>query len=250
MAGKTRPCPQCGGKMSFRLGEYQCTSCDYTELQSPREEAPAGGRSMAQRWQPPGAAPQAPPSPSAFIGTGQSGSEGMPHLGYGAGALWEEAKPEHIDSLLNEKHVYFAVSVVLTLLYMVSNAITGAMMGAQAASGAAASGSTAPPVGLTMTSMLGGSLFIYGVALLLTWWVLYSKEVWAKWSCIGCTGIYLAMLVLGTMGILSLLQISSTVSNTPEAGIARGLFIFMMLVNIAWYGWFVSILYRDARQLG
>jgi len=47
MSEKSRPCPKCDGVMYFRLGEFQCASCDHTEpLDKPQDtDTPTGRRS-------------------------------------------------------------------------------------------------------------------------------------------------------------------------------------------------------------
>jgi len=56
MADKTKQCPKCGAEMRFRLGEFECAECGYTEPVAKRAELEP--RSEAYR-------PPAPPPPSA-----------------------------------------------------------------------------------------------------------------------------------------------------------------------------------------
>jgi len=51
MPEKTRPCPQCGGTMSFRLGEYQCGSCSYSESGAAPPEERRGSQPPPSQWE-------------------------------------------------------------------------------------------------------------------------------------------------------------------------------------------------------
>jgi len=51
MPEKTRPCPQCGGTMSFRLGEYQCGSCSYSESGAAPPEERRGPQLPPSQWE-------------------------------------------------------------------------------------------------------------------------------------------------------------------------------------------------------
>ncbi|MBN2081391.1 hypothetical protein JW859_04195 [bacterium] len=82
MGEKTKSCPQCNGTLTYRLGQYACDQCDYTEEALP--ETPASqpgsgpGFQRPQQWSRPPAAPsgygEAPPAPGTLYGAGRSGN--------------------------------------------------------------------------------------------------------------------------------------------------------------------------------
>ncbi len=66
MTSETRPCPNCGTQMTFRLGEFECQACGHIEPAKPPEAKPqASGPGFAGQQKYGGQPSQAPP-PTQF----------------------------------------------------------------------------------------------------------------------------------------------------------------------------------------
>ena len=76
------------------------------------------------------------------------------------------------------------------------------------------------------------------VGLGLLWLTLFGRELWLKWTCLGCTG--LGALLMGG----SLLAGGVAGSMFGEAYSSASSFV-QLLINL----WFLSILWRDIQQL-
>jgi hypothetical protein len=282
MSEKAHPCPKCGGLMNYRLGEFQCGSCDYSEQASAqqKEERGAGASYRHETWQP-GVGSTLTPGRSSFSGKlitppdapgSQAGAAPPAFTGYDAApppppppgtvfgqTTWEHGADRNSDvvfkgdTLAGEKRIYFIVYVALqalAIIFMLLFLTLGRKF-VEAALAAGAQPLTSQSAGVI--EMLPTIVVMYIIAILiavgLTWWVLYGTEIWAKWCCMGCSGVGL-LLSLGQL--ISVFAPSALLMASGAAGALGGgsaaVTIIMVIIQVGWQAWFMSILYRDIQQ--
>jgi hypothetical protein len=226
VSDKTKTCPQCGGVMAYRLGEYQCSQCDHVEAavianpvqaarlpaaaewRKPREDAPGGGSS---------------PVPGAFM------QEDYGRMSTGS------AKFDPAPTLNTEKLIFFGVFVARALLSIAVSAAN-------------------PHSGETGLAAMGPGGAVIGelVSLVLLAVVLYIPFVPLKWCCagysclmgvMGVAGLFFGALLLPVLGVMG--------SGSPPAGSGFITFLAMIagILQTAVYLWFASILYRDMQRI-
>jgi hypothetical protein len=229
MDEQKRFCSACGTPMEFRLGQFECPNCGRTEAAAPAADGVNRGQSASGpgAWDPgaqyraqqppPGMAP--PPPPAGYSPSGYA-----PPGGYGGGPGAGR------DPLRTVKFIYLGVLLVWNICVAVFLPAIRKMMLA----------SLPPPTagGPDLTTMMSGMMgmaavmgFIgTGVQAL----VLFLREVWLKWTCLGCNGCALLLALVGAFGSLA------------AAGHGHPLF---NILGVVLGGWFVFILYRDIQNV-
>jgi hypothetical protein len=282
MSEKAHPCPKCGGTMDYRLGEYQCRSCDYIETAAQqKEERDTPGGQRRESWQS-GIGSTLPPSRSGYTGklltppTATGGQTGASPSAYGdfeappppppAGTVYGQATWEGgagyggagaaiSDTLATEKQIYFIIYAALQGLAIVFLLLL-LTVGRKALEAALAAGT--PPSGnavnmAQMMEMLPMIIVFYIIVILiavgLTWWVLYGMEIWPKWCCMGCSVLILLMSVAQ---LISVFAPSALMMAAGPAGLLGGgvmaFAVITVIIQVGWQVWFMSILYRDIQQ--
>jgi hypothetical protein len=279
--------------MNFRLGEYQCSSCDYSEVPAPpkpestRGESisrrqpwqptvgsnlPSGGRQYTgapQPWQP---TPREAAPPSAYGGMTEPVAPLTPQPSMFAAPSWE-ALPyvptqvktvERSPSLQVEKHICFGlyvlcvaitVAFIVFLMGLANSPSFGPEMGQafQHAGSSAPGEAAAPPVsGEEMRAVMGFVMIFWVMAclagVLLNWWAFYGTTIWAKWCCMGCIGVGILICIAGMFQVFAASMLL-TQGSLPMPGPARGFLFILVVVNLAYQVWAISILYRDVQEL-
>jgi len=243
MAEKTRTCPACGGTMTLRLGEYQCQQCDHSMAAAPVEEPkkssgysaptyggsssygagsskptlPSGPTQGQSQWDPGAQYRNAPPPPPPGA-----------MLGGGSDIYAPERAVKTGDGLTMEKNIYFGIACLGGLLQVIG--------------GFAGAGSSPLGAGPGVGSIIGA---LIGLGIL--YWVLFGEELWAKWACAGCQGIGLIS-VFGLVASGGSMLASMPQLQGVDPGAISSFLLVLGLVQIAWVGWFISILMRDISQ--
>jgi hypothetical protein len=242
--------------MSFRLGEYECASCGQRLAAVPPEESrqPTFGQSSSgQRSAAPGrfqnssgtvlgrdastyggggwTPGQAPPPPAP--GSAYSLGGVPPSTLYGTGR--EDSSPGS-SSLAIEKHIYFGIQVVSTLLSlfvmpsMMEQMLSAA--GGPAMPGVATAGIASGIIG----SIIGLGLIAF---------VLYGEQIWAKWCC----GVVMVLGLLGGIGNLLVMMGNENLSFTMfSSGISGGMLFLVFLPGLLMNLWLLWILWRDIQE--
>jgi hypothetical protein len=248
MVGQTKHCPQCGSTMQFRLGEQECPSCGHVETAPPapavvEQEKPQdwGGIKRAKLLNVP---PTTAPPPSSVLNRdpselyGQGGSYGGSL--YGAA---DSPAPAENSSLQMEKHIYFGLQVAGSLLTIIALIAAGSMLSAldgmpdRGALGFASGG-------VFIASTIIGSL----IGVLLMWFVLYGTVIWVKWTCLGCVGLSTIFALIGFFMPTADLSIYDQLGSAMGLGFTT-FGILVRIFQLAFLGWFISILYRDIMRL-
>jgi hypothetical protein len=213
---EAKNCPQCGSTMNFRLGTYECPQCGHSGTGPPAGEAPAAAGRVGQRresWQP-----------------------DQPLRGTPAAAPPEARQELEIDPLARpvgerpsglelEKRIYFGITAAITIvgaLGSIFSSITG--------------GGSLP--------WLLSSLFWDAVGLFLLAYVLFSGEAWARGCCAVLVALELIALIGGAFITIPFISAAFGVSWLVPAFLALP-FWGAVAVEAAWYGWLLSILWRD-----
>lgn len=278
MSEKTKPCPQCGGVMHFRLGEFQCAACDYheTAAQPKTEERPAAGNQRRESWQaaigstlpggkqysgqplPPSSPPTSSNQPAPIAGSYTDPPQPPAPGALFGGSSWERipasAAPlrDMHSTLEMEKRVYFVIYVSMQALTLIVVAIMFAMTrGLLQVSGAGMPTTPGVPSLAQLNAAMPMLLGIYIVSLLIAvgvvWWALFGSETWVKWCCMGCVGIGLVSSLFNIGQSLTGMAAFSQL-GVPITGALQALFLTTFILSLAWQVWFVSILYRDVQQ--
>ncbi len=228
MSDKHKPCPRCAAAMDYRLGEYQCPQCEYSEA-----AAPATPSTTA-----PGARAPAPEPWRQRTDTAASADAGIFPTGVGQQRLgaYDPPSPKYdpAPTLNKEKLIFFGVFVLRALL---SIAVAGA------APAGAEGGSSAGPGGRVMWELVSLGLLAA---------VLFIPLAPLKW---GCATYSCAVGVLGLLGTLfgALLLPVLGLLAPSAAGMGGGFLGFLGLTAGLLQGmvylWFASILYRDMQRI-
>jgi hypothetical protein len=167
VSDKSKTCPQCGGAMAYRLGEYQCGQCDHVEpAVSPGPSLPA-----AAEWRKP---PQDTRSADAGFAAGSFSQRDYSRPS-APGAKFDPA-----PTLNTEKMIFFGVFLAQSVL---SIAVAGAFVSAD------------PSVTVTRPGWLALEELV-SLGLLVV--VLYVPFVPLKWCCASYS---CAMVVLVLAGL-------------------------------------------------
>ena len=197
MTERTKECPRCGGAMSFRLGEYQCNSCDYREPPAPSKPESTRRESVSRRtpWlptigsnlpsgrqytgdlQPAKPSPREAAPPSAYGGMDERPAQQPPPPRGFAAPSWEAVPftPTRVRTVVRsktlqiEKHVCYGLcvlNVVLALaaigflMKLLSNPAFGpALQRALGEAGASAPGGVAAPLtGGDLQEVMGAAM--------------------------------------------------------------------------------------------
>jgi hypothetical protein len=233
MAEKTRTCPECGGTMAVRLGEFQCQQCGQTlPLTQPEEPAARGGYGSPSygsgaglqtrgeaglKTRPtndPGAqyrsAPAPPPAaPPAYAASGAAG-------------MYSPDARSSGGSLEVEKKVFLGLQVLWILVQVVG-------------------GFMADP----MTGVL--TLVIGAVILGLYYWVFMGEELWAKWACTGCLGLGAISTLVTMFSGAGYMKLLPQLQGVSESAINSFLLV-VGIIQLLWTGWIISILWRDIQS--
>ncbi len=280
MSEKVHPCPKCGGTMTYRLGEYQCGSCDYSEQAAAQhKEERGGGIHRHEQWQsgvgstittqrsggytgklitPPDASSPASAPPPAF--TGYEAPPAPP----ASGTLFGESSWEHReyqggpirdigDTLAAEKRIWFLIYVILQSISIVVFLLLATVGRSLLESTMSAGG---PPLSSDMAQVM--ALLPAGVVMLiiamligiaLTWWALFGTEIWAKWCCLGCFAWGVLMSIGQVFQALVPSALLMTAGPASQFGAVYAVFmICLAVVQMGFQGWLISILYRDIQQ--
>lgn len=280
MSEKTHPCPKCGGVMDYRLGEFQCGSCDYSEPAGAqqKDERGAGGVQRRESWQsgigstlgvghssytgkliaPPDATrSQESAPPSAYGGLDAPPPPPPPGTVFGQSS-WERTEyggaiRDIGDTLAVEKRIYFIVYIALQSLFLIFIVlmVTIGRRFIEAALAAGAQPLSSESAGVMEMLPMVAAMYVIGIliAIALTWWVLYGSEIWAKWCCMGCSAIGLLISFGQLISVFapSALMVASGTSGM-FGGASAAITIIMVIVQLGWQAWFMSILYRDIQQ--
>lgn len=235
------PCPQCGSQMLFRLGEYECAQCGHRQsaVQPKEERASSGPGFRKEQWgggsssassygggyspqgQPRGGSPvSAPPPPGSGLYNYASNYSSVETVSYP-------------DSLQTEKYVYFGIHVVSSLFLAAS--VIFAIVALNTMDASVSSQANTPEMFLAVPILIGMIIFAILLKIGLLWFVLFSDQTWAKWTCSGCT-------------ILGLLI--STGYLAGSIAMANGILLTLgFLADIAIGIWFLTIMRRDIQRL-
>jgi hypothetical protein len=97
-------------------------------------------------------------------------------------------------------------------------------------------------LGVSGAGMLVGAIIGGAISLALHWWIFFGEQIWAKWTCLGCTGL---VVVFGLIGMLN--PEFSSGPSFESLGMA-GVQTFMFFLNLCFIAWFASIVYRDIQN--
>jgi hypothetical protein len=250
MLHKVRPCPDCGSEMNYRLGEYICSACEYTEpgfaqlleeevelLEVPEAAQPQLAEEDASNASPglfPDAGYLVPPPPLtvdgrlaqpalAKVSAGITAARSMKLRGEKFACLAAYA------ALL----IYGAVSSYLTLPQVMQQFYAGLQQDVDE--------SLALIPSIDLSGHAGAVALVAGIYILLqlgiTWWILFRAAAWIKWCSIGCA----VLTVLGSLSATPWLVLGAL------PGISRAQMLLAEVLQLAWQGWVASLLYRDLR---
>ncbi len=276
MSEQTRSCSKCGEKMHYRLGEFQCGSCDHTEPAAPqKEERSSGAAPRREGWQPSGSSTSSshssytgklltpPPDPGS-----QSAPPGIYSGGYQAappppppGTVYGQAAWERSEagagaagaqsSLQQEKAIFMwvlGVLSILNILVSIASASLQSVLGpgilSQGTPGAYPPDAAGDPAGsvIFVIAQIIVSMLLAGVAL-------YGQTIWLKWSCIGCQSIGLLFIIIGGIAMLAMLgTLTAATSQVPGGGILLTFIGVLLILQIGLQGWFISLIYRDIQE--
>ena len=202
-----KSCPECGSTMEVRLGMAECPSCGHNEdsLATPISKSSGPGfQQQDSTYKPP-----SPGMPGSILGgMGSHGSDSP-----GSGGV--------TDSLETEKNLFIGINIALYALAAFSILLSTLSMGSEA--------------WIAFFGVILGA----GVNILILLFVLKSDQSWAKYCCMGCTGLRLA-------GILfTLFAPNPALGATP---LPFGLDVILNAITIMFDLWFFTILYRDVTQ--
>jgi hypothetical protein len=250
MKDKVRPCPDCGGEMNYRLGEYICSACEYTE--------PAFAQLLEEEVELLEAPDAAQPEPPA-VDAGTASASQLPGPGY----ITPPPAPEYGEFVLpapggmrpvtavadraalrNEKFmclaayaailIYGVVSSVLTLPQVIQQFYAGLQQNAEDISALMPS--------LDLGAHAGAIFAMAGLYILLqlgvTWWILFKAAAWIKWCSIGCA----VLTVLGSLSATPWLVLGAL------PGISRAQMFLAEALQLGWQCWIASLLYRDIQR--
>lgn len=205
MGDKTKQCPKCGAEMKFRLGEFECAECGYSEPVAKR----AGLEPRSEAYRPP-----APPPPSATpLPSGQV---------YRPGEHVPERRPA--PQLTVEKlallGIWFLFSVIIVVFVAAipDRARLAAEMG--------------------VSSLLPWVIFVVVIRLTLLALVLFVYIYPLKWCCASCA-------VISAIWTLGSLVFGAGIAVTTSAGSGGVLSWVAGILDAAMAFWFASILFRD-----
>lgn len=220
MGASQKNCPFCGAQMAHRLGALECLACghqqDSVEPAAAVEAEPdRSGPGFKRPWSRPGGVPA--PAPGSQYTPGSAPAQG----------LYSGPEEPKSPTLVTEKKVFFTIQTGCVVIYVLV-IIAGAMISGQ--------GSAALSV---LGSIIGAAI---GISILN--WVLFEGELWGKWTCLGCNGFSFLMYFFG-MILLSNKQMLMQMGAPTEIYMVIGWGWIGFLFQIAWTGWFMSILWRD-----
>lgn len=215
-----RFCSACGAPMQFRLGQFECPACGRIDAPEPKPtDAGRSGRpaQASSSWDP-GAQYRATPAPSDMA------PPPAPAGGYGVAS---GATPGGTDDpLKTEKYIYIGLQAVASFFAVM---IIGAAIGAYRHLGTGGDGTAAGSTGALVMLGIVVTLVRVGVAAM----VLLTREIWLKWTCLGCNGC----------GLISLVFL--LLSGRAAAGGGGAGSIVDSLIAL----WFMTILYRDIQNV-
>ena len=202
--------------MNFRLGQWECSGCDYSVgAAAPKEPQDFGSAADSVRRAKLLAPPPTAPPPGAY------GIGGVP-----PGALYDGRPVAREDPLRSEKIIFIVCNAVallggfLFMIVMVANLQTA----------------LPPGVGIGMLTITG--LFSTVIRVAVNAFILFGDVIWAKWCCLGCQGVGLLAVFAGSFG-------ANPYNLGPEFAqfnTISGILDFLLI------GWFASIVYRDIQQ--
>ena len=238
-------CPRCGSAMAFRLGTYDCPQCEFSEpaAAEPLQSAPPqdyGGVRRARLLVPPESAVQPDPASTlqqaATHGAGFFQRGVVPPSGLHGYVEPELFRQRTVNEALDvEKHVYYSITVIS----VVGSALFQMLML-----------SAIPPLPYgSPRSLLHLALLLAAALVLgLYWIVIYSSWIFAKWGCIGLTGLFMLVTVIaGLAFMLNSEWWELLVFNT--AGLGAAYIVISFLLQLGWNAWLISILYRDIQRI-
>lgn len=216
MPEKSKPCPQCGGTMSLRLGAYECAECGHLgDVQSPQPPEDLGGIRRPgfrrEKWRPSSPPRAASPSPEA-----------RHELAFDAD---EQPAKDRLSTLDVEKRIYFGITVALAVIGVladIARAVTG-------------------HGGL---SWLLNGIFWDAVNVFLMAFVLFSREDWAKGCCAILVILELISMVGATFVVLPMLGGMIGASWLLPTFLTLPFWV-AFAIHAGWYGWLLWILWRD-----
>jgi hypothetical protein len=209
MHENSKPCPQCGAQMQFRLGEYQCQECTHTEA-LPWEERPEARGAQA----------------GFTVKPLELGEQRAPNAWRGS----FNVKEAHVDAkpVLDAEKIGFIC--VFALMALIRLALSATIV------------KTAPG---ELFSAFGAQLL--NLAFLIG--ILYLPLIWAKWCCAtySCfTGVVTLAAGLFASAAIPMLDLAAGGSG-PGAGNFAVVIATILVACV--YIWFASILYRDIQDL-
>ena len=207
--------------MSFRLGEFECSQCGYSQpVEQPTEEHTVSGpgfrKEQWQREQPPAGLTQAPPPPSERAYGGFTPSATV------------RGRANFSPTGNTEKMILLGVFLV--------KAIVNVMVA-----------TTVDDPDLPGTYIVGaqilGELFNLGIIIA----VFYIPWIWSKWCCATYT-CAVGALSLGSL-LLSAFFLPFVAMLVPTGGLTVFAAWLVRILNAGVYLWVASVLFRDIHQI-
>lgn len=227
MSDQSRSCPKCHEAMDFRLGEFDCPNCGHTESAAkPKAQSKGSGPGFRseQQWGGSTGKPNVPPR----VAPPATGTVYSPEESHTFGKE-ESRSPKPHSSLQTEKHVYFGITVLGSLVNVLSSTFSHGL-------------------GWSVMGILE-NLFWAFIGLAVLAFVFFGSELWAKQCCMWWT-VFQIVLVLGSFIFVSSLLNRAQIGGFPGAGLlGSGLAIYAAAISIAWEAWLIWILYRDSQDL-
>jgi len=233
-------CPECKTPMSLRLGIYECPGCGHTQAaaakqtRQPRSAGFAGRREPWQSDRDEGYTVLRQ-KPGQFGGSlGHAERQSSVPLMVGKRGVHAEEDNSKARSLGFEKLMFFLIWIFASLgggYYLFDLLNTTNFM-----------------TDLKTHECIYISIFVVFVLIGVMWFTLYYDECWVKWGM-----IVLSALILLIVAVFWFLVLTSSANlgriNFNAGGVGLAGAVLSVLLQLAWAGWLISILYRDIQRI-